>query len=1274
MPSNHLTSWFQWPPLQPRQNPSSGVDAPRWEICDEMRSWSTASPTPSPLASAAPAASHTPALPTQVPLPTPASRRLDPPDCAEIPCTVNNPAKTSYLNYYMQQEPIEDLQLSTTRNPSVSSFSLHHGPIQHDLAGLGLHRVPPAGSSSASPRSAQDPRYVAHGVDIDQVDERLRGLSLHGAPTTSSIVAGQRVSDYENALSPPTPRQALGFKVIKRPESGLQGPQLEDFPNEILTHILSHLHPDSHAAVSLVSKRFYTLVTTPHAWRMAFMRYFPGHDVERAVPVIGGSGNIWGDDEPDTLRSETRYFSRLSAVATWRSEYLMRTRLMRSLARGKPSTASGGIGSSVRSSQSGRKASAVLTYNSKLPWLVTHIHAVFSNGKKPPRAIQGAGDLGLATISDPTTGKIEKWGLEDGFTAPSLELMMPNTVPYGLGEGPTGTPNVMDVSQPYGMIVGEGFAGGRAYFRGTNDSRGWYLGSTGVVDTNREIPKIPEMSEAICSVWLAKSSLVPTTTKNMIGMLTGSTLGVVTAYSLGSESAGSRYQRGEMTARWVLSPGVPIVSLKVDEYYSYKRNSSKRVWAVALNALGEVYYLTETPPTGYKYQSNTREDAQKDAWYAGRSVYWHLVEPTRRVARPDDLDKNVLRGTYSPRSPAASMSLSKEQTAAEAREIEKFFHYKPAYFRKVCQGWDMQRKLEVDFARDDGHGAGESIFVIDCGLGDDTAARVARYTRSSRATSDIEALEVLRPTTPRPPQPAPSLFGAIQGETSAAIETPEVQTPRSPPPTPATPSGPAVSVHSWHHVSMDLGGHKHSIITASALDNSSHSQLTLVEDPLHQAGESGPGAEAGHTDSMPPLVPGVRARLLGIGTNGGAPHPGSSTTEIPGRRARMLAIGTNDGAIVAWNAREEDESKDAKPLRTIQTDSPQISSLATSALYLVHGGSDGLVQAWDLLGSTKDAVRTLNGRSSGRVPRHMTTMNPTLRESDYSSAAAIFLDPDPSALRGIVSFGAFLRYWSYSSKGHPTGRKRRLRHSDIHGRVASRRLGGALGGYIAAEEAELRHENAQRAKEQVRLRNRFGAGAMGDLTEEEALRVAQMMSEDSFLQDEQRRASDSAADASLDTASSFSEMSTDTITPEPSVTEPLPSHDNPPVLEDEYEQEIMKAIRLSLMECGNDTPQSPQGHSSGEYEFSIKYKAKGVKKGKRSPSNSPGPSQRYTSTSAGASTHHISQEDEDLALALSLSMQDQGIARSPSEDHVLQDEFPPLETQGVGKGKGIQRW
>ncbi|XP_044722081.1 f-box-like domain-containing protein [Hirsutella rhossiliensis] len=1121
----------------------------------------------------------------------------------------------------MQRVPSESPeQRPQSSNPPLSNpvQALKHGPSHLHL----LRPVDPPGSGSPSPRSVLNGRRGSlDALDARQLREQLRGLKpADGTSDGSSRPAvGQRILDYENALTPATPKQSIGFKVVRRSGSS-SGTQLADFPNEILTHILSHLHPDSHASVALVSKRFYALVTTPHAWRMAFMRYFSGHITLQSGPTEADAEA--GAEAFDRVRLETRYFGRLTCLATWRSEYIFRTRLIRSLARGKPGTSSGSIGSSGRTILSGKKNSAVLTYNSKLPWLVTNIHAVLSNGKKSPRVIHGAGDLGVATLSDPTSGKIEKWGLEDPYMATHLQEAMPNIVPYGLGEGAAAAPNVMDVSQPHGVLLGEGFPGGRAYFRGVSDMSGRYLGAEGgAVDAYPEIPRIPETLEAVCSVWIAKSSAVPANTQSMCGMFTGSSLGVVTAYSLGWDHSGPRYAAGDMTARWVVSPGVPIISLKIDDGYSVKRKSSSRVWAVALTALGEVYYLTEALATTVNRAND--DDLLRHAWSAGRSARWRLIEDTRRVARSNEVDRGAVRDACPSHFPSHATEPSQEQLIAEARGIEHCMRQTPAHFREQYVGWDMQRRLEVDFAADDCHGAGEGIFVIDCGLAEGRPARICRLARSVMSmmqTQDIKPAELAT----SPVRTAPSIFGSEEtNPTVAGSQSPPLSAPTS-----RRMSQPSAALHDWRRSILELTGHSHAVISASGMDCSSHSLLTLGEDPLHVAKETGVTPNSASKEDL-------------------------VTGEIPGRRARLLAVGTKGGAIIAWNARHSDGLKDILPLRIIQTDSPAITCLAASALYLVHGGSDGLVQAWDPLASTRDPLRTLNARSNGRVPHHMLAMNPALRGANYSAAGAIYLDSDPTVLRGVVSFGAFLRYWSYSSASHPTGRKRRLRHSDIHGRLASRRLGGAVSGYIAAEEAEIRRENEQRAREQARLHKRFGVGALGDLTEQEALRYAQMVSEEAFLQDEQRRASDSAADASVDTASSFSETTADTVTPEPSVA-----------------AQIQQAIRLSLLEGVNGAVQSPRGNSPGEFEFSIKYKTQGGRRSKRSGSASPSPSANHTpmnGAESGPSLFAAAQdEDEDLALALSLSMQE-------LEQRRQRDDFPPLDSDGFGKGKG-QRW
>ncbi|KAI1377672.1 hypothetical protein F4677DRAFT_415152 [Hypoxylon crocopeplum] len=1152
----------------------------------------------------------------------------------------------------MQQELFEvsnQIQQNTSQSPKALQ---QHGLQHHEPSGPAHRSLLQQLSGSVSPHSARGGSGVAangEGVNADSLQDRLRRLNDISKDSIAVVpkTPGQRISEYENALTPAVPRQALGFKVIKRADVGSDGVQLVDFPNEILTHILSHLHPDSHASVALVSKRFYTLVTTPHAWRMAFQRFFPGQDA--LVTAGKPCGGVWDQDDSDLVRSEVRHFTRLTPHASWRSEYLLRTRLLRSLARGKPGTSPGGIGSSSRTSQSGKKATAVLTYNTKVPSRVTHIHATFKpGGKKPSRAIHGASDIGVASASDPTCGKVEKWGLDDHFGFAQLDEVVPHILPYGIGEGPAAVPNVMDVSQPYGLLGGEGFPGGRVFYRAGNEFRGKYLGQEiGLVEAYPDIPKIPELSEGICSVWIAKSSSVPSMTQSLVGIMTGSSLGVVTTYALGYDPSGPRYAAAEISARWVLSPGVPIIALKIDDSYNQKRRSLGRVWAVALNALGEVYYLTQPPiaPTS----KNKTDDSAKLAWHTGRSTYWHLVEATRRLARPDESGRNAVRGAYSPRSPSNSMGLTKDQMVAEAREIEKFLRYKPVHFRKVCYGWDMRRGLQVDFASDDEHGAGESVFIMDCGLEEGQTSAIKRLHRSvmSRSQPDIE---YINPESPAEIVPPPSLFGGSSTRSTSPSSSSSPLLKRvlsasgklSPS---STTSATKPGSDDWIETSLHSKELSSSQITASDVDASQLALVASFEDPLKDVASSASSA---------PTTP-----------------TGQAPSDIPGRRARLFGVGTNKGRILLWNTRESHTGDGVHPVRIIQTESPEISCLALSALYLVHGGSDGLVQAWDPLASTLDPIRTINSRSPSRMPRHLLAINPALR--DFSAVGAIYLDPDPTVLHGIVAFGSFLRYWAYSSSSHATGRKRRQRHSDIHGRATHRRHGGVRG-YIAAEAEELRSEQQHKAREQARLRSRFGVG-LGELTEEEAIRYAEMVSQESFLQDEQRRtsASDTASGADFDTTST----SGSTVTPDPSVTGPSPlaassSAHNETTDESDYELQIQAAIRLSLLEGVNDMGRSPRAGSSGDYDAPITVKER---RGKRSSSSSPSSSHtpivKRAESSNPVTTGSQADVDDDLEFALQLSLAEEESRRASLA--ALGDgneEFPTLGGSGLGKGKG----
>ncbi|KAI1153210.1 hypothetical protein F4825DRAFT_415954 [Nemania diffusa] len=1149
----------------------------------------------------------------------------------------------------LPETPKQTQQRTISQSPHHSD---QYGPQRYD-ASSPLRNLQQQRDGSMSPHSASEADSLSplgQGVHPDFLEDRLRRLSICDQSSTGRLpLAGRRITEYENALTPSIPRQALGFKVIKRTSSETAGVNLDDFPNEILTHILSHLHPDSHASVALVSKRFYALITTPHAWRMAFQRFFPAQDA--LVSTNKSHGVAWGEDDDGTVRSEVRVFTRLTPHASWRSEYLLRTRLLRSLSRGKPG-ANSGVGRSSRTGQTGKKATAVLTYNTKVPSVVTHVHATFKpNGKKSPRVIHGAADLGVGSASDPTVGKVEKWGLDDPFAFAQLDEVMPQLMPYGMGEGPAAMPNVMDVSQPYGLVGGEGFPGGRVFFRPIGEYRGKYLGQeTGFIEAHPDIPKIPELSESICSVWVAKSSSVPTVTQSMIGIMTGSSLGVVTTYALGYDPSGPRYGPGEISARWVLSPGVPIIALKVDDNYSQKRKALNRVWAVALNALGEVYYLIQPPrPPASKTKA---DDSTKIAWHTGRSTYWRLVEATRRQARPDESGRNAVRGSYSPRSPSSTMSLTKDQMIAEAREIEKFLRYKPSHFRKVCYGWDMRRRLEVDFASDDELGAGESFFILDCALDDDQTWALRRFARNTANQPQLDAtpLQAVESSLEQPAS-RQSIFGGNSTRSTSpnSSSSPLLKRVLSSSKQSPTPSAISTLLDDWvetRYLSKEIGN---VTITASAIDMSLVALVASFEDPLKDA--SSPSASGPATPS------------------------GQLSSEIPGRRARLIALGTNTGKVVIWNIRAGHTGDGIMPVRVIQTESPRISCLALSALYLVHGGSDGLVQAWDPLASTLDAVRTINSRSPVRMPRHLLTLNPTLADTNFSSVGAIYLDPDPTALHGVVAFGTFVRYWTYSSSNQAPGRKRRLRHSDVQGRLTGRRHGGGVKGYIAAEAEELRDEQRHKAREQARLRSRFGVG-VNNLSEEEALQYAEMMSQESYMLNEQRRmsTSDTGSAADLDTASTSGSM--DTITPDPSVTDMSPPARNKSIgvdalSESEYELQIQTAIRLSLLEGVNDLGRSPKGNSTSEFEGPITLKGKRAKRSSSSSPSSSGhtPMVKQAASSSRAIEVTPSVADDDLELALQLSLAEEESRRAMVNLETSEVEFPPLGADGYGKGK-----
>lgn len=1064
----------------------------------------------------------------------------------------------------------------------------------------------------------------------------------------------------------------------------LPSPPLYDFTSkliistEILTHVLSHLPASSLATVSLVSKRFYSLVTTPHAWRIAFSRFFPGQASISSLPL---NQNL---ERRENLRAEQRLFTRLTALATWRSEYILRTKLLRSLSRGKPAHNAPGRASSGRSNNGAQSnnANAVVTYSSQLFATINHIHANFNSGTKQPRFIHGTDETGSACTSDPGASKVDNWGLSDPQALPQFSDLFPGDQQYGLGNGLVGVPNSMDVSQPFGMIYGVGHPNGGAYFRSSEEMRGRFLApSSGQSAPEAGIPQVPARNEAICSVWIAKSSKVPTLTLGLFGILTGSSLGVVTAYSLGADNLReNRISKGEITARWVISPGVPIIALAVDESLNPRRQVAGRVWAVALNALGECFYLNSTPKRTLVERGAKLDDwaLEKLAWDTGRTTYWQLVEPTRRIAREDPYHENEYDGSYSPRSSSNAMSLSNKQLASEVYEIQKFLTFPPSHFRKVCEGWDMRRKLEVDFAGSDGHGAGEGIFVISCGVKDGVEAEVKRYTRVRSEQASLHEYPI--PKTPPMAQSMPtmaSLFGPARavsplfeasGSSPAAAISPRIG------------ANDTISsldlIEEWRASLFSTKSLRGLEITASTLDISTYALLTASEDPILTAN--------GDSNTSSPFSTPLEQRSA------------QSVTDIPGYRARFLAIGTKTGAILVFNARGPHSTNsvitnEIDPLRTIQTDSPQITCLGLTALYLVHGGNDGLVQTWDPLASTDQPIRTLNSRFSSRARRRLIQAEASVQGVGINiyAAGAICLDPEPGVLRGMVSLGTHLRYWSYSgiaAESYPS-RKRKLRRSGERGHngggeryVHTGR--GALTDYIATEQEELKRDKECRAKEEARLRKMFGVGE--GLTEEESLRLAQLVSMEEFKMQEQRRLyehADSGVEmntASASSATSRSAWSSETVTPEGSVAGRASSSAQTSYkTDDELNHEIEEAIRLSLLNSLDEEGGGSRERGRGEFEVSVRYKSKEkkTKRGGGSNKGSAESSPNFSGRNGSASgTQSTGVEADDLELALQLSLIEEEDRRRDRGESFAEGEaeemFPALEKKAAGKGKG----
>lgn len=284
------------------------------------------------------------------------------------------------------------------------------------------------------------------------------------------------------------------------------------------------------------------------------------------------------------------------------------------------------------------------------------------------------------------------------------------------------------------------------------------------------------------------------------------------------------------------------------------------------------------------------------------------------------------------------------------------------------------------------------------------------------------------------------------------------------------------------------------------------------------------------------------------------------------------------------------------------------------------------------------------------------------------AAGAIILDPDPTVLRGMVSLGTHLRYWSYSASAADQyqSKKRRLRRSNERGSNGgpdrfTNAGRGALMDYIATEQEDLRKEKLRRSKEDARLRGRFGVG-LGGLSDEDAIRYAEMISAEAFQKDEERRVTDVGYFADL---SAHSACTSSTVTPVGSYKDRFSS----PPKDEDFEQDIEEAIRLSLLDGINSGGSSPRTSGSGGYDVPIIYKQKKIRRSaSSSPSTSKASRHRVSGSPSASKKTGVAADDLEYALQLSLAEE----ASRAEFATVVEEDFPSLDSpiRGNGKGKG----
>ncbi|KAK6539871.1 hypothetical protein TWF694_008710 [Orbilia ellipsospora] len=95
-------------------------------------------------------------------------------------------------------------------------------------------------------------------------------------------------------------------------------------PTEILRHIIAYLDPPSLLSLTLTNQYFHKLISSPHTWRLLFLQWFPDSKGQ-FTPLTAPPDPAQAKLHPEDL--ETNH---------WRTEAILRSRLLRNLNKARP--------------------------------------------------------------------------------------------------------------------------------------------------------------------------------------------------------------------------------------------------------------------------------------------------------------------------------------------------------------------------------------------------------------------------------------------------------------------------------------------------------------------------------------------------------------------------------------------------------------------------------------------------------------------------------------------------------------------------------------------------------------------------------------------------------------------------------------------------------------------------------------------------------------------------------------------------------------------------